>query len=282
MSGLIESAWDVHLHAGPDVVPRVQRADEVLRDAKEAGMAAIGLKDHCGSTAALAAVLQASDPDGPRVLGSITLNPPVGGLNPHAVEAALREGARTVWFPTYSTKRHLDVSGSGPFPMAGDEPGLTILDETGEIKPQVWAILELIAEHGAVLATGHLDPMESLVLFRVARERRIQRMVLTHATLDVTDMSPAMQKECVRMGAVIEHCMLAMTPGCFSCEPERMVAEIREVGAEHVILSSDLGQVANGPVVQGFRAGLSRLQKAGLTIAEIRQAVAVNPRNLFD
>ncbi|MGB6222124.1 hypothetical protein [Haloferula sp.] len=113
------------------------------------------------------------------------------------------------------------------------------------------------------------------------RERKIERLVLTHATLDVTAMPVEMQREATGLGAVIEHCMLAMTPGCFSCAPERMVAEIQEIGAGHVILSSDLGQMDNGPVVEGFDAGLSRLVDAGLSMAEARQAVSENPRRLF-
>jgi hypothetical protein len=86
-----------------------------------------------------------------------------------------------------------------------------------------------------------------------------------------------LQREAVALGAWVEHCMLAMTPGCFSCTPERMVAEIRAVGVERVILTSDLGQVANGPVVAGFGAGLARLVAAGFTPEEVRRAVAVNP-----
>jgi hypothetical protein len=36
------------------------------------------------------------------------------------------------------------------------------------------------------------------------------------------------------------------------------------VGAENVILSSDLGQVANGPIVERFATYLGRLRRSGL------------------
>lgn len=282
-AALLAGAWDVHLHAGPDVIPRAQRADEVLRDARAAGMAAIGLKDHCGSTAALAAVLQARDPDGPRVLGSVTLNPPVGGFNPCAVEAALREGARTVWFPTYASRRHLEVCGRGPFPLAEGHEGLDVWRDGpgGALKPEVLAVLEAVRAGDGVLATGHLDPRESLALFAAARDMGIRRMVLTHATLKVTDAPLEAQRRAVALGAVVEHCMLALTGEQPDCTPDRMVAEIRELGVEHVILTSDLGKPADGPVVAGFGDWLARLEAGGLPHAGLRRAVVDNPARLF-
>ena len=54
-----------------------------------------------GSTVERAQVVAAAVP-GVVVLGAITLNRSVGGLNPLAVEVAARQGARIVWFPTVS------------------------------------------------------------------------------------------------------------------------------------------------------------------------------------
>jgi hypothetical protein len=280
---LLEGAWDVHMHAGPDVVPRIQMADEVLADAAAAGMAAIGLKDHCGSTAALAAVLQSQFPEGPRVFGSVTLNPPVGGLNPHAVEAAVREGARTVWFPTYSSKRHLEIAGPGPFPMPASFSGITIWrdEEKLRLKDEVHEILDVIAAHDVILATGHLHPLESIALFDEAASRGIKRMVLTHATLGVTAMPMDLQQKAVKLGVLIEHCMLAMTSGEPECTADRMVHEIRAVGIENIILTSDLGQIPNGPVVAGFAFGLMKLASAGLDYRSIRRMIRDNPAGLF-
>ena len=279
---LLQGAWDVHMHAAPDVVPRIQQADEVLADARAAGMAAIGLKDHCGSTAALATVLDTiSGETGPRVFGSITLNPPVGGLNPAAVEAALREGARTVWFPTYSAKRHLELMGRGPFPLAANETGLTLCGEGGNVRAGVADILSLIAEHDAVLSTGHLAPEESLILFRAAKEAGVKRMVLTHASLAVTDAPIEIQREALELGAWIEHCLLALTPGERSCSEAEMVGQMQAIGAERVFLTSDLGQTPNGPVVAGFGQGLARLIAAGLTREEAKLISSVNPERVL-
>jgi hypothetical protein len=281
----LHGAWDLHLHAGPDVVPRAQRADEVWGDARAAGMAGIGLKDHCGSTATLAALLDArAGPGGPRVVGSVTLNPPVGGFNPAAVEGALRVGARIVWMPTYGARRHVEICGRAPFP-AGAGGGLTVWaddDAAGvRLRPELHEILALIARHEAVLASGHLAPEESLALFAAGRAAGVRRMVLTHPALAVTAASLEAQRAAVALGAWVEHGVLAFTRDEGACTAGELAGQIRALGAERVIVCSDLGKPADGPVVAGFAGGLARLCAAGLGEAELRQMVRENPARLL-
>lgn len=285
-SDLLHNAWDLHLHAGPDVVPRAQRADEVWADAREAGMAGIGLKDHCGSTGTLARMLDArAGTAGPRVIGSVTLNPPVGGFNPAAVEAALRVGARIVWMPTYASRRHLEICGPSPFPRGAVGRGLTIWAEEdatgGPLRSELGEILSLVAQHDAVLASGHLHPRESLGLFAAARAAGVRRMVLTHPALAVTAASLEVQREAVALGAWVEHGVLAFTRDEAACGPGDLVAQIRALGLERVTLCSDLGKVADGPVVAGFAAGLAKLREAGLEEGELRRLVGLNPARLL-
>ena len=93
-TAILRGAWDVHVHIGPDIVERAQTFFEYGRDAAEAGMAGVVLKDHCGSTFGAASVLNQVFPMGPRFFGSLTLNRPVGGINPVGVEEGL--GMRTM------------------------------------------------------------------------------------------------------------------------------------------------------------------------------------------
>lgn len=95
---LLEGSYDCHVHYGPDVVSRAQDVFDLARDAEEVGMVGVVMKDHTGSTVGPAVILNRMYPDGPRFFGSLTLNLPVGGLNPYAVERALRWGARSSSF----------------------------------------------------------------------------------------------------------------------------------------------------------------------------------------
>jgi len=157
------------------------------------------------------------------------------------------------------------------------------LDETEGVKPEVGVILSLIAEQDAVLATGHLSPEESLTLLKMAQRCGIKRMVVTHASESVTALSPDQQREAVALGALIEHCLFAVTDMC----PDAVTVgeirdQIRHVGVNNVIVSSDFGQEPNGPPVAGFAHYLEKLHQAGLSGEEIRVMISDNPKRLLE
>lgn len=282
---LLRGACDFHVHCSPDVVPRAQDVFDLARAAHDAGMAAVGLKDHTTSTVGRCFVLNRLYPNGPRFLSSLVLNPQVGGINPAAVEAALASGVEIVYFPTWSARHHIDCLGPDitpvPHPKGGFDP-IRIVDEQGGLVPAATAILDEIAGHDAILATGHISPEESLALLRAAVDRGVRRMIVTHASESVPDMSIDDQKRCVDLGAWIEHSFLAVTPCCPGNIPlEDVVEQIRAVGSDRCILSSDFGQPANGPPVDGFGEQLKRLRNLDFTREEIRRMVADNPRRIL-
>ena len=179
IESLLVGAYDLHVHVAPDVVPRAQDWLELGEAAQAAGLAGMVLKDHTGSTAGQAQLLNRIFPDRPRFFGSLTLNPPVGGLNPHAAAAALRLGAVVIFFPTYAAKCQIDRMGVDgfpePFPWARTAgAGIGILNTQAELKPEVLDILRLIAQHDAVLATGHLSPPETLAGDRASWSGRFE------------------------------------------------------------------------------------------------------------
>src|SRR6187200_291853 len=96
---LVRGGVDYHVHIAPDFVARRITDVQLARRCLQTGQAGFGLKSHYSSTAERAQVVAEAVP-GVTVLGAITLNRSVGGLNPLAVEIAAREGARIVWFPT--------------------------------------------------------------------------------------------------------------------------------------------------------------------------------------
>ena len=99
---LVRGGYDMHVHIAPDVVERKISDVALAARCAQLGLAGFQLKSHYGSTAERArAVSEASG--GVDVIGAITLNRAVGGLNALAVEIAAIEGARTVWFPTVNS-----------------------------------------------------------------------------------------------------------------------------------------------------------------------------------
>ena len=281
----LKGAIDFHVHCAPDVVPRAQDAFDLAKAAHEAGMAAVGLKDHTTSTLGRCHVLNRLYPEGPRFLSSLVLNPQIGGLNPAAIESALKAGLEIIYFPTFAAQHHLDRLGPEttpvPHPKSGFEP-IRILDEDGNLVAPVFKILEEIAAHHAILATGHLSPGESVSFLEMAADAGVKKMIVTHASESVPNMSVADQKRCVELGALIEHSLLAVTPCCpGTISLESVVNQIRAVGVEHCMVSSDFGQVENGPPVEAFYSHLEKLTALGITEAELTQLVSENPSRLL-
>ena len=132
-----------------------------------------------------------------------------------------------------------------PFGSAKTDPdsvkGIHIL-EGGKLSSSVYEILDLIKEYNLVLATGHISKHESLAVFKEAEKRGIEKMIATHTEFPATYADIEEQKEYIKCGAKIEHNYLTILNKEFTME--KLKEQIQAVGAEHVILSSDLGPVS--------------------------------------
>ncbi len=267
---LLRGAIDVHAHWSPDpFAERKMDARALAHAARDAGMAGIVLKSHELPSQLLAWALQPEVPD-LRLYGAIALDHPVGGLNPDAVEAALRVGTSVVWFPTFDTAWSHDHFGRWNSRAAA----MTVLDAAGALLPVCHEILDLIGEHGVTLCSGHLSPAETLALVRESRRRGI-RSIVSHATpfgitLDV-------QRELAALGAFVEQAGTNSFREGGDEAAAAMIADVRALGPEHVILSTDLGQSTNPPAPAGFGSWIERFLDAGFSTAEVRRMVQANP-----
>ena len=290
---LLQGAFDTHVHISPDVVPR--RIDDLTlaRRFAELGLGGFLLKSHYTSTAERASVVSAAAPDGVRVLGSLTLNRAVGGLNPIAVEIAAREGARTVWFPTVDS-----VNESGEeteFPPGAKVPvwmelqrelrasgveiePVPVVDDAGVPLPETRTVLRAIARHGLLLATGHLARDEIFAVVDAAREESVGEIVITHPDFPSQSLSFDDQHALAERGALLERCFT--TPHTGKTSWEHTYEAIRATGVEHSVLSTDLGQTANPNVEDGLGLMVDRLLAAGFDEEEVHVMAVMNTRRV--
>jgi hypothetical protein len=288
---VLEGAVDLHVHPAPSPLPRRIDAREAGELAGEAGFEAIVVKSHHHST--VMDVLALGEPggngSGARVYGGIALNSAVGGLNPHAVDLALKMGGRIVWFPTIASPQHIAHHRAHPdlkFPklavqLQPEEP-IYVLDGNGQLKPEVHRILESIAEADAILASGHMAPASITAVFEAAREKGVRRMLVNHPNF-VIEASYDDARHWVGLGALIEHslCMYDDESAFYHWDLETLVKWIEAVGAEHSTLGSDLGQMANPLPTESFRKMVSGLLDRGMPERDVRGMVADNPRQLL-
>jgi hypothetical protein len=273
--GLLEGAFDFHLHAGPDAFrPRCGNADEIALQAKRAGMKGIVLKSHDYGTAPLATLIMKAT-EGLFVGGSVVLNPGVGGMNPDAVDIAGRLGAKILWMPTSHSVAERRRSGF--------TDGIAILDDRGKILPRVKEVLSVANRYDMALGTGHLLGEEILVLFKASQEMGIRKFFATHA-MKVAGLSVSldMQKALAEAGAFIEHSFGHTLPSMGGIDPREMVRAIRHVGADRCILSSDLGQRDNPSPCDGLLLGIETMLECGLSAEEVHLLVRVNPSRLLN
>ena len=266
----LEGVIDLHVHSAPDSRPRSIDALEAARMARRNGMRALVFKNHYTHTASLAYLVAQAVP-GIEVYGGIALNRSVGGINPAAIEhfAQTTGGlGRVVWLPTFDSEHnHLTVT---------PNPDHVPVTSNGEPLPAVREVLGLIADHGLSLATGHSSPEETLLIIREARRLGIDRIIVTHPSSPLSAMSLETQREAARLGALLEYPIaLALPPRELGFEA--FAAQIREVGPEHVALSTDLGQVLNPVHTDGLNAFLPRLREAGFSQTEIDVMTKSNP-----
>ena len=287
----IQGAYDLQVHVAPDVIARRTDDLDLARDFLAVGLRGFVLKSHYVPTAERAQVVTRSVP-GIEAYGALALNHSVGGLNPVAVEIAGRSGNRIVWMPTVDaaneTAGRLD-GGDQKLPFWAkiqreiaasgiNRPPITILDADGHISEDTRQCIELIAKHDMILATGHLGRHEIFPLVTVARESGVQRIIITHAEFPSQNLSAAEQLELAEMGAFIEHCFTTYHTN--KATWERVFANVRHVGVERCLLSTDLGQAANPPVAEGFGLFAQRFLDDGFAPAEINRMSAVASASL--
>ncbi len=272
---LLRGAVDIHVHAAPDpYTDRRLDARALLIQAKAAGMRGLVLKSHEYPTQPLAWAL-GSEIGGISVYGGLSLDYGVGGLNPEAVSVSLRLGARVIWMPTFDAEQWRRYGGEQVH-SAG--PGIVVLDERGSLLPVCHEILDLIDEHDAVLASGHLSVEETAALLGESRRRGI-RSVITHASFWIP---VEVQRELAEAGAYIEQCAITSQGEHGDGAFETVAEQVRAVGPEHVILSTDLGQADNPPPPLGFGSWIERFLGARFTAAEVGRMVHENPMALLE
>jgi hypothetical protein len=271
----LEGIIDLHAHVAPETrLLNFNRAFDAIEAAQLAriyGMRGIVFKEHHTETASWAYLVSQMVPD-IELFGGIVLNRAVGGINPVAVEAmALSRGGhgKVVYMPTIDTNA-VPVS------------------RNGELLPEVHEVLQIMAEHDLSLSTGHITNEESLMLIRAAREAGVDKIYVQHPNHGGVVMSMETMKEMVSMGAMIEIVLSGVGlagggPAVVDLEnpvmdygPQKL-ADIRELGPENIVLTSDLGQPGRVDYARSFEMALVVLAEAGFSQDEIDVMTKINP-----
>jgi hypothetical protein len=285
---LLRGAIDMHAHTHPALFRRPLDDADLARSALQYGMRGFVLKDHDSLTTGRAYYVNKMF-EGIQAFGGIVLNRSVGGLNPHVVQAAIHYGAKVVWMPSNHSKWHAEYFQTSDYPQLGrprkqlSGAGVTVLDEDGQLKPEVLTILDLVAEADVCLATGHLSPQETRLLLEEAPRRGVRKFLVTHANWALTRYGLEEQKELVRRGAFLEYVAVScVSPIFYEQKPAELAHWIKELGGNNLILSSDLGQLSGPPHPEGLRMLVAALLDEGVPYETLARMMRDNPAHLLN
>jgi hypothetical protein len=299
-------AIDIHTHLDPDStgggqVARAIDAIEAAKMAKARGMRGFVIKNHLDAGAAASAYFARKAVPGVEVYGRMALNLPTGGINPSAVIhfTEIKGGwGRIIEMPTRDAENAIVRAReeNRPWVLLGppEAPKYVSTVRHGQLLPEVKSLIAMIAKlrtvdsNGQVaLATGHATAEEHALIAREARAQRVQ-VVLTHPDNVVP---PAQLEELAKIGAFIEvNASRGFSPG-ISIEAwlRESIDTIRRVGAESIIIASDMGQLSTAPrgstprplPGDGLALAAKALRAKGVTERELSLMMKENPARLL-
>jgi hypothetical protein len=287
VADLLVGAVDLHCHSGPAAMPRILGHHEAFKMALDAGFKALLYKDHYYIGMPHCAVLKDIYPDANLELFSgVALNNASGGVNPHAVDHAIKLGGKIVWFPTFAAKNHIAAYAAKSFPktakpMLPPSP-LTVLDTNGKLIDEAKQICDLIAEGDIILAGGHLHVSELFVLFEEAKKRGVKKMLVNHPSY-IIGCSDEEIRGLVSLGAYIEHSICMFIPSRAKQHDGQDLLHLIEVaGVERTIFGSDLGLTQAPKPVDGYRMIVSMMLDLQVPRQDITRMISANAARLLN
>jgi len=284
---LLDGAIDMHAHTAPALFPRPYDDADLAEAATAYKMRGFVLKDHDSSTTGRAYYISRMYPN-IQPFGALVLNRSVGGLNPYVVESAIHYGAKVIWMPSNHSEWHSEYYDMPDYPALGrTQPqlpgeGVTVLDADGNLKPEVLAIVELIAQHDVALATGHLHLREIRKLQDAVLKHGDVKFLVTHANWALCKLDLEVQRELIDKGAYLEY----VASSCVSLDfmdqdPAELATWINEFGGDRLVFGSDLGQFGGPSHPEGLRMLLASLLAKGVEYESLEKMTKANPAVLL-
>lgn len=281
----VSGAHDMHIHSSPDTAERVGDDLEIAEVCLKAGYKSILLKSHFESTVSRAKIAQKFYPD-LNIFGSITLNTPVGGINPTAVEIALKLGAKEIFMPTSYSSAHAMIHGKpGAYKHRSSDfrvesKAISIIDENDNLLPEIITILELARDYGVPIGTAHLSKGEILLLTKAASEIKT-KLIITHPHFHPPNLDDATLELLVSLGVKIELCAGTVFPVPGFGRVDQVVQTIKKIGYRNCYISSDAGALTKPLPPDTLRPYLYGLSIKGIPKEHLEYMYKEHPVELF-
>ncbi|HWL02818.1 MAG TPA: DUF6282 family protein [Microbacteriaceae bacterium] len=282
---LTHGAFDLHVHGQPDLARGLaNRGDDTAtaRLAVEYGIRGWVLKSHVWPTTDRAEAIQREfDPAEFVVYGSITLNPPTGGISPASVELAAAHGARMVFLPTWGAAADVARGGYisrllgdivGGFEAFAAGSAQSAVDASGRLTDDASTIISICRDRDLTLGTGHLSLRESVAIAQRCDELGV-RLVVNHplhyadSVAELGELGPA----------YIEFSSGPLLHPDSASSVREVHAAITELGPDRVVLTSDAFSRWAPAEPEALRILLEQLAYLGNSPEDIATMAVRNP-----
>lgn len=285
----VAGSWDIHVHAAPSLFPRWGDVCDLAELCIRNSMHGFVLKYHHGSSAESAYIANKLYRD-IRIVGGITLNHFVGGLNIHAVDCAVSLGGRIVWLPTIHAENHRKTMGvlggfsfQNPSTALSVEDGIVIVDDSGKIVEELKDILDLLNGKSVVLATGHISPEEIFTLHRYIRSEGLDiPLLVNHVFFRTTDLNEGQISELTDERTWFETVYLTVSSVAGGVPVEKVAGVMKKTPESHWIIASDTGQVRNIRSPEALSEYATMLTGEGISQKRIRKMLVDEPKVLLN
>lgn len=267
--------FDAHIHINPDLYLRRYDIYTLGKELKSSGSACI-LKSHLCTTIQEARIAQQLGYD---IYGSVVLNHLSGGICSDVIRSAIASNGNSkmiIYMPTLLK-----------YQQAVKMKGLihTVLDNVyysegilhnNKNKKELKEILAMAAYYNIPVATGHLNKKDIEYILEEATKKGTN-IILSHPMHKMVGYSITELEELTKHKNIYMELTILM-----NILGQQTEDEIREVFSSidnhKIIVSSDLGQIANCPVTKGFEKYVEMLRN-NVSESVIERVIC---KNLFD
>ena len=283
---MIRLAYDLHVHIGPEIIPRKYTANSLGLD-QGGKLTGCALKNHFYATSPM---INSDCSNNLDMIGGIVLNNAVGGLNPEAVYAAslVTKNPLIVWLPTINAEHFLKnnkfeiapewVTDKSLKMKSAKETKPAIVTKNGKLLDKTKLVINMVKQINGILATGHISPLESSMIAKYARSLDIP-VIITHPIYQHINMPISQQKKLAALGCYIEHTYSMYSLDGISIK--KIVKQIKAVGVKSVIVTSDVGQIFSPSPSDALADFSMKLIENGLSISDLSTMLVTNPRLLI-
>lgn len=285
----LDGVIDMHVHIGPEIVPRRTDAVEVARQCCDEGFRAIVIKPFEFCSVERAYFAEKLVPD-IRVFGGLTFGRATGGLNVGATEVALRWGAKGVWLPIHYTEHMAkeETRRRCPKYFSPQQRTSSVLEgrdvypvtKGDEVVPELLEIMALVAKSGAFLGTSHISPEETILVLEAAKEIGC-KVAITHINSPIFDVTEAQLEEMAALGGYLVFNSVYAIAWWGQQTTTFISNMIKAAGPENSIMCTDVGQVMSPSLPEAMRIFIRAMRLDGISQADIDKMTKENPARLL-